>query len=486
MKSQIKKIVSIFACICLLLSAMVITATAADSTANEIALTVDSLGLTSQSYSAATATVDGVDFEWEQLGNYGDGIQVRDSSKGTSILWNTSAFGTAIKEIKLVYSSTKDVAYSNADAEIFSFGNEVGTYTYSTKLSTTAGEKEYTITPDAETYTFFKFEHDLGYTMYWDSITIVLFDDTQSGDNTPAFDPTGKTDAEIVEAAYELTGSETIDNVSITGEITTINDPYSSSYHNITVTLAVEGTEKTMYCYRLTSAEADYETLAGLAVGDTITVEGNITVYNNSPQFAAGTMMTNCVKGEGETPVAPEDPKEIVDAAFELEVDAALPYEATLTGEVVSIDTEYSEQYGNITVTIAVEGSTETKNLVCYRLKAAEGEDASTLAVGDVITVTGNIKNYGGTVEFISGCTYVTATVEDGNDAPATDGDNTGDNTDNDNTTGGTTTGGTTTDNDNANTDNSDKSPSTGDNAGAFAVMAIAAAAVLVASKKRA
>ena len=143
-----------------------------------VELTVDSLGVASQSYAAGTATVGGVSFEFIQIGNYGDGIQVRDKNGNTSTLWNTTAFGSAIKEIVLVYSDSKDVTYANPDCEIFTFGNAMGEATCTVKLSTEAGVKTYTITPDAETYTFFKFEHDLGYTMYWKSITIVLVDGT--------------------------------------------------------------------------------------------------------------------------------------------------------------------------------------------------------------------------------------------------------------------------------------------------------------------
>ena len=139
-----------------------------------ITLTVDSLGLASNSYSAGTATVDGASFEWIQLGNYGDGLQVRDKNGNTSSLWNTVAFESGITKIELEYSATKDVQYANANAEIFSFGDAVDNLTYSTKLSTEAGVKSYTITPDASTYTFFHFEHDLGFTFYWASITIYL------------------------------------------------------------------------------------------------------------------------------------------------------------------------------------------------------------------------------------------------------------------------------------------------------------------------
>ena len=144
----------------------------------DIVLSVDTLGLESNSYAAGTATLGGVDFEYIQMGNYGDGLQMRDKNGNTSSIWNTTAFAAGIAKIELVYSDSKDVAYSNADAVIFTFGNEAQGATYTTKLSTTAGEKTYTITPDAETYTFFKLEHDLGYTMYWKSITIVFADGT--------------------------------------------------------------------------------------------------------------------------------------------------------------------------------------------------------------------------------------------------------------------------------------------------------------------
>ena len=91
---------------------------------------------------------------------------------------------------------------------------------------------------------------------------------------------------------------------------------------------------------------------------------------------------------------------EIIDAAYALEEGEALPYEATLTGEVIAVDTPYSPDYKNITVTIKVTGR-EDKPIMCYRLK---GEGCDALVPGDIITVTGTIKNYKGTIEFDAGC----------------------------------------------------------------------------------
>ena len=121
----------------------------------------------------ATSTVDGVDLSYIQIGCYGNGLQMRDKDGKTSSLWNTTAFASGIKRIELTYSANQEVKHANPDAVIFSFGNDTTVSSFSTKLSTEVGQKTYTITPDAETYTFFKLEHDLGYSFYWDSIVIV-------------------------------------------------------------------------------------------------------------------------------------------------------------------------------------------------------------------------------------------------------------------------------------------------------------------------
>ena len=91
---------------------------------------------------------------------------------------------------------------------------------------------------------------------------------------------------------------------------------------------------------------------------------------------------------------------EIVDAAYALEDGEVLPYEATLVGEIISVDTPYSPDYKNITVSIKITGR-EDKPIMCYRLK---GEGCDALVPGDIITVTGTIKNYKGTIEFDAGC----------------------------------------------------------------------------------
>lgn len=99
--------------------------------------------------------------------------------------------------------------------------------------------------------------------------------------------------------------------------------------------------------------------------------------------------------------VAPTTPEEIVNAAWALPKDTTLeggPY--TLPGKVTMINEAYNAQYKNVTLTIVV-GTLTDKPIVCFHMG---GELANKVAVNDIITVEGALKNYGGTIEFDSGC----------------------------------------------------------------------------------
>ena len=110
---------------------------------------------------------------------------------------------------------------------------------------------------------------------------------------------------------------------------------------------------------------------------------------------------------------------EIVNAAYALAENEALPIEVTLTGVINKVNTAYDPGYSNVTVTIIVEDLTD-KPIMCYRLK---GEGADVIKVNDTITVTGKIKNYKGTIEFDAGCildSYVPGEGENEGEEPET------------------------------------------------------------------
>ncbi len=199
---------------------------------------------------------------------------------------------------------------------------------------------------------------------------------------------------EIVAIAYKLEdGLALEDTFRLYGEIVKIDTPYSADYKNITVTIQIGAlVDQPIQCYRLAGEGADK-----LAVGDKITVEGIIKNYKGTIEFDKGCALV----GMGEI----VSQKAIVDAAYKLEDGLAMKAPTALVGEIVKIDTPYSEDYKNITVTIVCDGLTE-QPIMCYRLA---GEGADKLAVGDKIAVAGIIKNYKGTIEFDKGCALIPA-----------------------------------------------------------------------------
>ena len=192
----------------------------------------------------------------------------------------------------------------------------------------------------------------------------------------------------LLKAAYELAEGAAMDYPAVvTGVVTEIPTAWSEEYGNITVNMEFDG--KVFQCYRLKGEGAK-----DLAVGDTITVAGVIKNYKGLVEFDAG-----CV-------LVPNDMYHSVKNAlsgYKLTDGEAQEGTKTITGTISAIDTPWSEDYKNITVTIVVAGL-EDYPIMCYRLA---GEGAADLAVGDTITVTGTLKNYKGTIEFDAGCALV-------------------------------------------------------------------------------
>lgn len=108
-----------------------------------------------------------------------------------------------------------------------------------------------------------------------------------------------------------------------------------------------------------------------------------------------------------------EGSEKVVKDAYALAAGETLEGTYTLEGVIISVDTPYDSGYNNVTVTIVVDGLTDYP-IMCYRLKDGDGiEAASTIKIGDTITVTGELTNYNGTIEFTSGCTLDAVVVGD-------------------------------------------------------------------------
>ena len=204
--------------------------------ASALELTATKLGL--GAYADGTKTVDGVDFGFIELGDFGNGIQMRNKTKASS-LWNATALPKAIKNIVLVYNSAKST-YDNADAFTFLFGTDATVAAGTVKLSTVSGQSTYTVTPDAETYTFFKMTLNLSYSFYWDSITINYVDGTSEPVNPP------HEHTEEVLPAKEATCTETGltegKKCSTCGEILVAQEEVAAKGHTEEVLAAKEAT----------------------------------------------------------------------------------------------------------------------------------------------------------------------------------------------------------------------------------------------------
>lgn len=79
------------------------------------------------------------------------------------------------------------------------------------------------------------------------------------------------------------------------------------------------------------------------------------------------------------------------------------------TGIVSAIPTAWSTQYNNITFNF-VDATGDEDFLQAYRCVSGTGVDASTVAVGDIVVVKGNLKKYNSTYEFDTACELVSLT----------------------------------------------------------------------------
>ena len=203
----------------------------------------------------------------------------------------------------------------------------------------------------------------------------------------------------VLEKVFALEEGKALNGKQVlAGTIVKIDTAYSTEYKNITVTIKPDvatDDEHNVQCFRMVGGE-------DLAEGDHIVVTGILKNYKGTKEFDAKCTYSKTLSLEEAKGLV------IVEQAFALAAGKAMNAKVTLTGEIVKIDTAYSTEYKNISVTIKVNGVADDEhNILCFRMVG--GED---LAVGDVISVTGLIKNYNSTVEFDAKCTYVKLAAE--------------------------------------------------------------------------
>ncbi|MBR4468407.1 MAG: chitobiase/beta-hexosaminidase C-terminal domain-containing protein [Bacteroidales bacterium] len=103
-----------------------------------------------------------------------------------------------------------------------------------------------------------------------------------------------------------------------------------------------------------------------------------------------------------------EDPYTVADAYTAIDANAGTQ-NVYATGIVSNIETAWSSQYNNITFNFVDEEGDEAF-LQAFRCVSGTGVDASTVVVGDVVVVYGDLTKYGSTYEFGQGCQLVSLT----------------------------------------------------------------------------
>ena len=134
-------------------------------------LTIENIGVPSQTYQDGTATVNGIEYAYTEVGNYGDGIQMRTKNGKTTSIENKKAFAKDIVEIKFVITDTK-AEHSNENALKIEVLDETGAVIDTVYLNTIANQTDYTVTLN-KPGKFIRMTHNMTYGLFFQSIEFV-------------------------------------------------------------------------------------------------------------------------------------------------------------------------------------------------------------------------------------------------------------------------------------------------------------------------
>ena len=303
------------------------------------------------------------------------GIQLRSKNSNSGIVSTIS--GGKVKSVSITVesgSNTVDVYGSNTAYTAASdlYGNNKGT-----KLGSLSASGTVTVTDD---YAYVGIRSNNG-AIYLTNITIVW--EVAGGSTptvaTPTFSPAAGT--------YTSAQSVTI----------------SSATEGATIYYTTDGTEPT-------TNSTQYNGAISVSSSTTIKAIATAAGYDNS-SVATATYTIVSIGHEG----TEADPYTVADARAAIDANTGVT-EVYATGIVSAIPTAWSTTYNNITFNF-VDNSGDEDFLQAFRCVSGTGVDASTVAVGDIVVVKGNLKKYNSTYEFDAACqlvslTHPTAAVE--------------------------------------------------------------------------
>ena len=194
--------------------------------------------------------------------------------------------------------------------------------------------------------------------------------------------------AGALEAAKALAdGATSKEYYKVTGQVVEITTPYSEQYGNISFTMADTADGETLTVFRAKVAAADAEKIVA---GVVVEVAGNLQNYvkNEVHTYELVSGSVTKIGGEEEQATTVAEALEIAKALAD---GATTEEEYDVKGLLIAVTTPYSEQYGNISFTIA--DSAEGEALTVFRAKV-DAAEAPNLVAGVIVTIHGKLQNY--------------------------------------------------------------------------------------------
>ncbi len=179
-----------------------------------------------------------------------------------------------------------------------------------------------------------------------------------------------------------------------------------TSPQNVTISTETDGA--TIYYTTDGSTPTNESTVYGspISVSATATLKA-IAVKDGSYDSSVATA-SYLILGHAGTE---SDPYTVADARAAIDANIGIT-SVYATGIVSEIVTAWDSDHKNISFNISTDGSTTSDQLQAYRCVSSTTADASTVQVGDIVIISGNLVKFGSTYEFAQGNELVSLTPD--------------------------------------------------------------------------